>query len=138
MITNISASSVTLLSSTYLHDPNYIPSQYFLLLVIMGFVCWFLLSYNKELEIIFSLISVIAFGAAAWFAAYITTEASAITVIDGVPTTVYAQVVVPQPGIQIIMVVCFLFSIVITVYVWMLRDMDKKTDAQSLMKRGQV
>jgi len=138
MVTNISVSNVLLSSNTYLHDPSYIPSQFFWMIVIMGFTCWFLLSYNKELEILFGLLSVICFGAATWFAAYITSEASAITTIDGITTTIYAQTIVPQPGLQIIMVVCFLFSIVIVLYVWILRETDKKMDSQSIMKRGQV
>jgi uncharacterized membrane protein YccC len=106
--------------------------------IAIGFICWYLLTINKELEILFSLVSVISFGLSAWYSAYITSESSAIVIMDGVATSVYSQVVTPQPALQIMMVVCFLFSIVITIYVWLLRDADKKTDSQSLMKRGQV
>jgi len=136
MITNISSSDIILSSTSYLHDPNYIPAQYVLIFIAIGFLCWCLLSYNKELEILFSLVSILSFGAAAWFAAYMTVESATIIVKDGVATSVYSQVVTPQPGLQIIMIVCFLFSIIITIYLLFLRDADKKMDASSV--RGKV
>jgi hypothetical protein len=102
---------------------TYIPYQYEFLLIGMGFLCWALMKYAQELEVLFGLLSIIIFGASAWLSAYMCIEN---VFYDGT-TVMYSQLVTPQPVLQIILVVCFLFSIIGEVYVWVLRDADKKT-----------
>jgi len=136
MITNLSIISATPLSSTmYLHDSNYMPIQFLFLFIAIGFISWYLLSINKDFEILFGITSIFGFGVALWYSAYVTLETSEVAIVGGVATYVYSQVVAPQPVLQVVMVVCFLFSIIITVYITFLRDTAKKLESGDIMRR---
>lgn len=132
MISNLTLSTVALQSASYLHDAQYMPAEYVYALILIGFIGWALLCINKDLEVLFGFISIIAFGAAAWFAAYMTIETSGVVVVGTTITYVHSQVVTPQPILQIIMVVCFLFAIMAEVYVVFLREADKKLDTKPI------
>ena len=117
-------SSVSATVDTQFLPTTYIPYQYEILLIGMGFACWILMKYAQELEVLFGLLAIIIWGAAAWFAAYMCIE----NVFYNGTTVVYSQLVTPQPILQVILAVFFIFAIIIEVYVWVLRDADKITD----------
>jgi hypothetical protein len=61
------------------------------------------------------------------------------TVVDmttGMTTVLYTQFVTPQPILQIILVVCFIFAIIMELYVVFLRESDKKLDAAGTGRKG--
>jgi hypothetical protein len=96
------------------------------------------MKYFQELEVIFGFLAILAFGAAAWFAAYMSID-RVFTIVDttGATTVLYAVQVTPQPVLQVVLIVCFLFAIVAEVYVVFLRTADTVTEKQSLLKRSQ-
>jgi uncharacterized membrane protein len=124
-------SSVSATIDTQFLPSTYIPYQYEVLLIGLGFTCWFLMKYFSDLEVVFGLAAVIIFGAAAYMAAYMCIEN---VFYDGTTVT-YTQLVTPEPVLQIILIACFLFAVIIEVYVLFLRTADKKTD-EGLSKGG--
>lgn len=133
-----SSSVITSYTDTQIGNQQYMPYQYELFLIGMAFACWVLMIYARELEILFGLLAIIIFGAASWFAAYMSFN-DAITIVDGTTggtTILYTQFVTPQPLLQIILLVCFLFAIVIELYIWVLRDSDKAIDASTSRARN--
>ena len=129
-----SSSVVTSYTDTQFSNPTYIPYQYEIVLICLGVACWILMRYYQDLEVLFGLLSIIIFGAAAWFAAYMSIN-EVFTVVDmttGGTTILYTQFVTPQPTLQIILVVCFLFAIVAEIYVTFLRTADTKIDKSGL------
>lgn len=131
MLSNLSLSSVVLQSASYLHDTGYTPNEYVYVIILIGFAGWVLMTYNKELEVLFGFLSILSFGAAAWLSAYMTIESSDFVVNGTQIVYVHSQVVTPQPILQIIMVVCFIFAILAEIYVVFLRESDKKLDAKT-------
>jgi hypothetical protein len=125
-----SSSVITSYTDTQFASQQYIPYQYEILLIGLGVACWVLMKYAQELEVMFGLLAIIIWGAAAWFAAYMSIN-EVFTLVDmttGTTTVLYTQFVTPQPILQVILVVCFLFAIIIEVYVLFLRSADKATD----------
>lgn len=125
-------SSVTATIDTQFLPETYIPYQYEFLLIGIGVSFFIAMWFTKESDILIGLLSVIFLGASAWFAAYMCIEN---VFYDGTTVT-YTQLVTPEPVLQVILVVCFLFAIVSTVYVWALRNADKVLEQQPLMRRG--
>jgi hypothetical protein len=117
-------SSVTAAVDTQFLPTTYIPYQYEFLLIGMGFLCWALMRYAPELEVLFGLLAILIFGASAWLAAYMCIEN---VFYDGTEV-MYSQLITPQPILQLILVVMFLFAIIIEVYVMFLRKADEETN----------
>jgi hypothetical protein len=133
-----SSSVITSYTDTQFANQNYIPYQYEFLFIVLGLVCWAFMKYNAELEVLFGLLAAILFGMSAYLAAYISID-DAITVIDGTTgetTILYTQLVTPQPMLQIFLTVCFLFAIIIEIYILFLRTSDKTVDAEGTGRRG--
>lgn len=129
-----SSSVLTSYTDTQFANQQYIPYQYEIMLIGLGVACWFLMRYAPDLEVLFGLLAIIIFGAAAWFAAYMSIN-EVFTLVDmttGTTTVLYTQFVTPQPILQIILSVCFLFAIVIELYVVFLREADKKLEAANI------
>ena len=133
-----SSSVVTSYTDVQFKSSSYIPYQYEALLIGFALICWVLMKYIQDLEVIFGFLAILAFGAAAWFAAYMSID-RVFTIVDttGATTVLYATQVTPQPVLQVILVVCFLFAIIVELYVVFLRQADTVTDKQSLLKRSQ-
>ena len=129
---------MTSYTDTKFANQNYIPYQYEMMLIGLGVTCWVLMRYAQDLEVIFGLLAIIIFGAAAWFAAYMSIN-EVFTLVDmtnGETTVLYTQFVTPQPILQIILVVCFLFAIIIELYILFLREADKKIDLERTGRQG--
>lgn len=134
-----SSSVITSYTDTQFANQQYIPYQYEVMLIGLGVACWVLMKYVADLEVLFGLLAIIVFGAASWFAAYMSIN-EVFTLVDmttGTTTVLYTQFVTPQPILQVILVVCFLFAIVIEAYVLFLRSADKVTD-EGLPGSGKV
>lgn len=132
-----SSSVITSYTDTRFLPSTYIPYEYELLLIGLGFTCWFLMKYFAELEVLFGLLAILVFGAAAWLSAYVSKN-DVFTMLDPITndtTILYTQLVTPQPILQVILVVCFLFAIIAEVYVLFLRAADKVTDEGLLGKQ---
>jgi hypothetical protein len=129
---------MTSYTDTQFANQNYIPYQYEMMLIGLGVVCWILMRYAQDLEVLFGLLAIIIFGAAAWFAAYMSIN-EVFTLVDmtnGETTVLYTQFVTPQPILQIILVVCFLFAIIIELYTLFLREADKKLELERTGRKG--
>jgi len=122
-------------TDTRFANQNYLPYQYEILLIAMAFSCWVLMKYHQELETIYGLIAILLFGAAAWFSAYLSIidMVALVDTSDGTTTILYTQLVTPQPVFQVILIVCFLFAIIIEIYVLFLRGADKSIDSQGMV-----
>jgi len=129
---------MTSYTDTQFANQNYIPYQYEMMLIGLGVMCWILMRYAQDLEILFGLLAIIIFGSAAWFAAYMSIN-EVFTLVDmtnGETTVLYTQFVTPQPILQIILVVCFLFAIIIELYTLFLREADKKLELERTGRKG--
>ena len=129
---------MTSYTDTQFANQNYIPYQYEMMLIGLGVMCWILMRYAQDLEILFGLLAIIIFGSAAWFAAYMSIN-EVFTLVDmtnGETTVLYTQFVTPQPILQIILVVCFLFAIIIELYTLFLREADKKLELERTGRNG--
>ena len=129
---------MTSYTDTQFANQNYIPYQYEMMLIGLGVMCWILMRYAQDLEILFGLLAIIIFGSAAWFAAYMSIN-EVFTLVDmtnGETTVLYTQFVTPQPILQIILVVCFLFAIIIELYILFLREADKKLELERTGRKG--
>lgn len=129
---------MTSYTDTQFANQNYIPYQYEMMLIGLGVMCWILMRYAQDLEVLFGLLAIIIFGAAAWFAAYMSIN-EVFTLVDmtnGETTVLYTQFVTPQPILQIILVVCFLFAIIIELYTLFLREADKKLELERTGRKG--
>jgi len=125
-----SSSVVTSYTDTTFLPPTYIPYEYEIALVAFGCFMLVLMRYFSELEVLFGLCAIIVFGAAAWLAAYVA-KIDVFTMLDPVTnetTILYTQLVTPQPMMQVILVVAFLFSVIAEIYVMFLRNADRETD----------
>jgi hypothetical protein len=127
--------SITNATTTQFADKSYIPWEYEVVIIAMGLCCWGLMKYIEELEVLFGFLAIIVFGVAAYFAAYMAKIESNVLVdsTTGVVTVMYSQYITPQPILQVVLVVCFLFAIVAEVYVVFLREADKKLESTNFV-----
>jgi hypothetical protein len=128
-------SSVSATTDMQILETTYMPYQYEMLFIVIAFSGIALMKLYQELEVLFGLIGILSFGVAAWFAPYICfVETFVIANSTGVET-LHTQVVTPQPVLQVLLVVCFLFAIVAELYVLFLRDADKILDSTQLIEQ---
>jgi glucan phosphoethanolaminetransferase (alkaline phosphatase superfamily) len=115
---------------------QYMPYQYEVLFIAIGFFCLVVMKYCQEIEVLLGLLSLIAFGIAAWFAPYIciTDVFPVVDNTDGTTTVLYTQYVTPEPILQMFLVLCFLFAVIATIYVTFLRQADQVLDNAELIK----
>lgn len=127
--------NITDITSVAFAGQNYIPWEYEAGIILIGFLCWLLMKYMEDLEVVFGFLAIIIFGIAAYFAAYMAMIENNIivnTITENV-TVVHTQYVTPQPILQIFLIVCFLFAIIIEVYVVFLRQADKKLESSNFV-----
>ena len=130
-VSSVSALNTTTTTSYSIVPPTYIPYEYVLAYVVFGFICWFLMRYMPDLEVLFSFAAILFFGLAVNYAPYMAVVKTFETVdTSGTANIVYTQMVTPQPIFQDVLGALFLFSIIVLLYVWKLRDADKKLDAK--------
>lgn len=114
-------------------EGGYMPYHYFILIVAIAFGAWVAMKYCPEADVLFGIISVVAFGIATYYSAYIsTTDAFATVSYDGSATVTYAQLVSPQPIFQLFFGTCLLLSFIYTVYVLFLRQADATLEKKSI------
>lgn len=120
-------------TDTQILDTTYMPYQYEILFIVVAFFSLALMKLYQELEVLFGLIGLISFGIAAWFAPYIAfVETFVLTNTTGTEI-LHTQVVSPQPILQILLIVCFLFTLIAELYVLFLRDADHILDSANLI-----
>lgn len=107
---------------------SYMPLSHVVLIVAIAFVALALTKYLEDIEVPLALMSTLAFGIAAWFSPYISTTSA---FFDGTTVT-YAQLVSPNPTLQIFLAVCTLFAFVYTLYLLFLRQADGVVDKKSI------
>jgi hypothetical protein len=127
--------SITNTTTTQFADKSYIPWEYEVVIIAMGICCWALMKYIEELEVLFGFLAIIVFGVAAYFAAYMCRIDSNVLVdsTSGAVTVMYSQYITPQPILQVVLVVCFLFAIIAEVYIVFLREADKKVETTNFV-----
>lgn len=130
-----SSTVMTSYTDTQFSGKNYMPYQYEILFIAIAFICLIGMKINQEIEVLLGIISTIAFGVSAWFAPYLCIY-DVFTVVDnrdGSATVLYTQFVTPEPILQVLMIVCFLFSFIYLIYVIFLRDADKGMSASDII-----
>ena len=140
MQTNNGESEMLNQTVTLFASASYFPEHYFFLIIAIAFVALIASKYYTDIEVLLSLIATIAFGISSWEASYVFTDevSTAITnATSGELTTVYVQIVHPSSVLQIFLVVCFLFSLITTIYITFLRNADKVVDAEGARGRGE-
>lgn len=98
-------------SSAYFHDANYALIEIEYLFIAIGFLTILAsrtLQSGKEL---FAIVSPIAFGIAAWYANYMTKESVEGLALGTNGFMLHTEFVVASPVLSIVMVACFLISI---------------------------
>lgn len=107
---------------------SYMPFSHLVLIIAIAFAALALTRYLEDIDVPLALMSTIAFAISAWFAAYISTTS---TFFDGTTVT-YAQLVSPNPTLQIFLAVCTLFALIYTIYLMFLRKADATLDKKSI------
>ena len=130
--------NVTFADITYLQPQEYMDENIWYFLVAMAFVCWGLSVFAPVAEDIFCIATPGLFGLAAWKAPYLTRTVldniGIQQVISAVGTTtdngynIYQMIIMPQPELQIAMIMLTLLSIVSGIYIIFFRNADKKTE----------
>lgn len=141
IVTNVSdnGSKLTLGSyttSSFLHDPNYMPREYVYAFITIGIVCLAVSRIFKQAEDIFSIVAVAPFGMAMWFANYMTIEQVDIlgfcdpAATTGAISTINTQIITPNPYLSLTMGIFFVVSLINVVWIFYLQPADKGTTGE--------
>lgn len=113
------------LSSSYIHDSNYVPWYFEILFILVGLLCLEISRIIKNAEDIFSIGAVIPLGLSAWYANFMTFEQINICSLVDIPHIVYTEIITPIPALSIVMVVFFLLSIINVLWIFFLQPADE-------------
>jgi hypothetical protein len=127
IITNVSGNETGLVSSSYLQDSHYMPAMYVYGMALIGILCLAISRIFEATEDIFAIGATIPIGISAWFANYMSIDKSTVVVTGTNITIVNTQVISPNPYLSLSMVVFFILAIVNIVWIFYLRQADKKT-----------
>lgn len=122
--------NTTLISGSYLHDQNYMPREYVILIILLGIIFWILAIATDICQDLFSILAPCFFGAATWYCGYMTKETLSIVINTLRVYTVHSQIITPEPVLQLLCFLLTVFSALSAVYVIFLRGVDKQTDRQ--------
>lgn len=134
---NTENSSTTLLSRSDVHDIKYIPTWMEVMFIVIGFFT-LLMSKWEPIEDIFSPIAVIAFSISAWYANFMYSAVMAFQVsADGTTIqTIYNEVIVPNPVLSILMVICTIFAAINAVYIYFYKPASDKIEGTESNAKG--
>ena len=114
---------VTLISGSYLHDSNYIPKEYVILMIMIGLIFWALSVSTPVCQDLFALMSPCFFGAAAWYSGYMAKDQmTVVTSADGTIYPVYTQIITPEPALQILCLIATVFTVLSAIYIIFLQN----------------
>jgi hypothetical protein len=131
IITNISNDSgVDLLSNSYLHDAHYMPAMYVYAMAIIGILCLAISRLLEAAEDIFAIGATIPIAVSAWFANFMSLDKSTVVVTGTNITVVDTQIVSPNPYLSLTMTVFFILAIVNIIWIFYLRQTDKKISGE--------
>jgi len=113
-----------------LHDAKYMPASYVYILITIGMISLIGSRLIESAEDLLSIGAVIPLGLSAWFANYMTHEytSTVSAVATGVGTNI--QIITPSPYLSLTMTVFFILSILNVIWIFYLRDADKKTGGE--------
>lgn len=131
IITNVSPGGTSVVSNSYLHDPNYMPWEYECILIAIGLVCLAISRIWESTEDLFSVIAVVPIAMSAWFANFMSMEKTTTVVASGTITIVNTQVITPNIYLSAAMSIATLAAIVNVVWIFVFKDADKKTSGDS-------
>lgn len=137
LVTNNSANTayysnnVTLISGSFVHDANYIPKDYVILMALFGIIFWILAVASPICQDLFSIITPIIFGVSSWFAGYMTTEQMAIVTTGTTIYPVHTQIITPEPILQLIFLALTILSTLSAIYIIFFASIDQG------LKRGE-
>lgn len=120
LITSVSAEVLTNYSGTQVAPSMYIPWEYVAVVALIGIVCLIASQMFEDIRVILGMISTMAFVFCTWGAGSMAVISS-FTVIDqltGESEVHLMTAATPQPMLQLLFGVLFLFSLVLTGYMW--------------------
>jgi hypothetical protein len=130
IITNVSGDDVGLLSTSFLQDAHYMPAMYVYAMAIMGILCLAISRVLEAAEDIFAIGATIPIAVSAWFANYMSLDKSTVVVMGTNVSVVNTQVISPNPYLSLSMVVFFILAIINIVWIFYLRQTDKKISGE--------
>jgi len=130
LLTNVSASdTTTLITNSFLHDSNYMPAESVYVFIIIGLGCLAASRIYESAEDILSIGAVIPLAMSAWFANYMTLERNGFAVTTTGTSVINTQIIAPNIYLSITMAVFTILAILNVIWVFYLKDADKKTES---------
>lgn len=130
IITNVSGDDVGLLSTSFLQDAHYMPAMYVYAMAVIGILCLAISRVLEAAEDIFAIGATIPIAVSAWFANYMSLDKSTVVVMGTNVSVVNTQVISPNPYLSLSMVVFFILAIINIVWIFYLRQTDKKISGE--------
>lgn len=127
-------SGSTMQSASFVHDVNYIPVQFWYLLIAIGLGS-LLISKWEPAEDMFAPIAFMALAESAWYANFVAIEVFGdYTTVAGSYTLAYTQVIAPQPAISVMLAICAFFALLNVYYIFFVKPnikvIDEKTSSR--------
>lgn len=130
VISNVSVSSSTsLITNSFLHDTHYMPAEYVYVFILIGLGCLAASRIYESAEDILSIGAVIPLAMSAWFANYMTFERNGFAVTATGTSIVNTQIITPNIYLSITMVVFTILAILNLIWIFYLKNADKKTES---------
>jgi hypothetical protein len=130
IITNVSGDDVGLISTSFLQDAHYMPAMYVYAMAVIGILCLAISRVLEAAEDIFAIGATIPIAVSAWFANYMSLDKSTVVVMGTNVSVVNTQVISPNPYLSLSMVVFFILAIINIVWIFYLRQTDKKISGE--------
>lgn len=115
-------------STSFTHDVNYLPVEFVYAFIILGFFTMIVSQAILKYGILYSVLSPVAFGLAAWYSNYMTQETvnAVYSCALDEPIIVHTQIITPSPAFTVFLVMCFLISIINVLIVFFLSRESKE------------
>lgn len=130
LVTNVSASSTTLSSSSYLHDSKYMPTSYVYVLIIIGLLSLLASRVFETAEDIFSIGAVVPTALSAYWSNYMSIEYMLAAPLSLTQIGSNVQIIAPSAYLSLTMIVFTILSVLNVIWIFFLKKSDKATDGE--------
>lgn len=115
------SSGSSMQSASYVHDINYLPVQFWYLLIAIGLGS-LLVSKWEPAEDMFSPIAFMALAEAAWYANFVAFDVvGEYTSTTGAYNLAYSQIITPQPVISVMLAICAFIALLNIYYIFFVK-----------------
>lgn len=128
LLTNVSVGgTTTLITNSFLHDPNYMPVEYVYALIVIGLVSLAVSRIFEQAEDLFAIGAILPLALSAWFSNFMTIERNGFISSATGTSVINTQIIAANPYLSIVMIVFTLLAVMNVLWVFFLKGADKKT-----------